>query len=46
MLGSRNGVWTTIALVAAALMIWAWVDGGEREVHPISQEVSVPEQSK
>lgn len=37
---------TVIVIVVLGLLVWAWVDGGERQLHPMSQDVSVPEQAK
>lgn len=42
----RFQVVAVIVIVVLGLLVWAWADGGERELHPMSQDVSVPEQAK
>lgn len=38
---SRRGVVAGV-VVAIALAVLAWIDGGEEPLHPIAQEVAVP----
>ena len=38
---SRRIGWIAGALIAL-LLIYAWVDGGEEALHPISEPVAVP----
>jgi hypothetical protein len=33
-------------VVAAALLALAWFDGGEEPLHPIAQDVALPEQAR
>ncbi|WP_211277388.1 hypothetical protein [Erythrobacter donghaensis] len=36
--------WLLVALLAAvALLVLAWFDGGEEPLHPIAQDVALPE---
>lgn len=44
MTGKRVG-WIAGALVVL-LLIYAWVDGGEEPLHPISEPVAVPEHAQ
>jgi hypothetical protein len=46
MLASRDRILAVTALVVLVLVIWAWIDGGKRELRPMSQDVTVPEQPK
>ncbi|WP_310533887.1 hypothetical protein [Novosphingobium sp.] len=46
MLAGRNRILAVTALVLLILVIWAWIDGGKRELRPMSQDVTVPEQPK
>jgi len=46
MLAGRNRILAVTALVVLILVIWAWIDGGERELRPMSADVTVPEQVK
>jgi len=38
----RRIVWAVVVLVAA-LLLYAWVDGGEEPVRPIAEPVDLPE---
>jgi hypothetical protein len=33
-------------VVVLAVLAWAWIDGGERELHPVSEAVDLPEISQ
>ncbi|MFM6832632.1 MAG: hypothetical protein ACKOVA_20190 [Novosphingobium sp.] len=46
MLAGRNRILAMIAIVVTGLLVWAWIDGGQRELRPMSQDVKVPEQPK
>lgn len=35
-------VWAVVALVAA-LLLYAWIDGGEEPLRPIAQPIDLPE---
>lgn len=35
-------VWGAVAVIGA-LLVYAWIDGGRRPLHEISQSVPVPE---
>ncbi|UVI39139.1 hypothetical protein [Qipengyuania spongiae] len=35
----------TLALVLLAILFLAWFDGGEEALHPIEQEVALPEKA-
>jgi len=40
----RNGVRYTFWLIAILfVLVLAWFDGGEEALHPISQEIAIPE---
>lgn len=38
----RRIVWAVVALVAA-LLFYAWIDGGEEAVRPIAERIDLPE---
>ncbi|WP_263853358.1 hypothetical protein [Pelagerythrobacter rhizovicinus] len=38
----RRIVWAVAALVAA-LLLYAWMDGGEEPVRPIAESIDLPE---
>ncbi len=40
--GGRRWKWYLIAVIIAVIVL-AWVDGGEEPLHPIVQEIDVPE---
>lgn len=42
---ARRWPWVA-ALAALALLVLAWVDGGEEPLHPITQDVALPEQGQ
>lgn len=46
MLAGRNRLLAVTVLVVLVLVIWAWIDGGKRQLRPMSQDVAVPEQAK
>lgn len=46
MVANRKLVLAAVLLLVAGLFVWAWLDGGERSVHPIEQDVPVPENAK
>ncbi|WP_256385664.1 hypothetical protein [Novosphingobium sp. TH158] len=35
-----------VTIVVLLLLVWAWIDGGQRELHPVEQDVAVPESVK
>jgi hypothetical protein len=42
---ARRWPWVA-ALAVMALLALAWVDGGEEPLHPITQDVALPEQGQ
>lgn len=40
---AREWLWLIAAAVLAALLGWAWYDGGERPLHEISVPITLPE---
>lgn len=42
----RFRVVAVIVVVVLGLLVWAWADGGNRQLRPMSQDVTVPEQAK
>jgi hypothetical protein len=36
--------WPLLAVLTAAGVLLAWIDGGEEPLHPIEQAVDLPEQ--
>ena len=40
---SRKGIGWVAAALVAALLLYAWIDGGEEPLHPIVEPVAVPE---
>lgn len=38
----RRVVWAVVVLVAA-LLLYAWIDGGEEPIRPISEPIDLPE---
>ena len=44
MTGKRMG-WIAGALVVL-LLVYAWIDGGEEALHPISEPIAVPEHAQ
>lgn len=39
--GARKAVWAALGL--AVLLVLAWFEGGEEPLHPITQDVALPE---
>ena len=35
-----------LALLAVAVLFWAWWDGGEQPLRPIEQDIPVPEYAR
>ncbi len=44
MTGRRIG--TIVALILGALLLWAYIDGGEEPLRPISEVVELPEDAR
>ena len=40
---SLRRIGLALALLVVALLVYAWIDGGEEPLRPISQPVAVPE---
>lgn len=40
---TRRRIGTIGALIVGVLLLWAYIDGGEEPLRPISQEVALPE---
>ena len=45
-MGRKGWIWIVVALVLAAVLAWAWIDGGERPIRPIEEPVPLPETVK
>jgi len=41
--GRRAWIWTLAALALAALLAWAWYDGGERPLRTIEEPIELPD---
>jgi hypothetical protein len=38
----KTWIWTLAALALAAILAWAWIDGGRRQVEWIEEPIEVP----
>jgi hypothetical protein len=43
---SRRMALAALAILAVALLAWAWADGGREPLHEIAEPVAVPESAK
>ena len=39
----KRWIWTLAALALAALLAWAWYDGGERPLEWIEEPIALPD---
>ncbi|MFM5907393.1 MAG: hypothetical protein ACKOPO_07400 [Novosphingobium sp.] len=46
MVAGRKKIVIFVLLCVSGLLAWAWIDGGERKVRTMTQDVSVPETAK
>lgn len=43
-MGRKAWIGIAVALALGALLVWAWIDGGERRVRWIEEPVALPEE--
>ena len=43
---ARKRIWLVAAVASAAVLVWAYIDGGEEPLRPVAYDVAVPGQRR